>query len=177
VYGEGVVLPLPRTLHDNLCMGLAGLRSACSSRLHFRTTPSLTADCSNTDAVPGLGRTMSFRPSLVTLIYPMGVGPWQASYKSGSPGFSPSADSFFGWHYAAGAGRPIGLRGVDFLALRRAPSVTKLGNRSPICCLAACLMRYGGDSFSPSSWEPQEEGMMNIAARFFPQLRNQVTRV
>jgi hypothetical protein len=28
------------------------------------------------------------------------------------------------------------------------------------------LMRYGFDSFSPSSWEPQEEGMMNIAARF-----------
>jgi hypothetical protein len=27
-------------------------------------------------------------------------------------------------------------------------------------------MRYGVDSFSPSSWEPQEEGMMNIAARF-----------
>jgi hypothetical protein len=35
------------------------------------------------------------------------------------------------------------------------------------------LMRYGVDSFSPSSWEPQEEGMMNIAARFFPQLKNQ----
>jgi hypothetical protein len=31
----------------------------------------------------------------------------------------------------------------------------------------------GGVIFSPSSWEPQEEGMMNIAARFFPQLRNQ----
>jgi ribonuclease HI len=28
------------------------------------------------------------------------------------------------------------------------------------------LMRYGVDCFSPSSWEPQEEGMMNIAARF-----------
>jgi hypothetical protein len=27
-------------------------------------------------------------------------------------------------------------------------------------------MRYGVDSFSPSSWEPQEEGIMNIAARF-----------
>jgi hypothetical protein len=34
-------------------------------------------------------------------------------------------------------------------------------------------MRDGGVIFSPSSWEPQEEGMMNIAARFFPQLRNQ----
>jgi hypothetical protein len=30
-----------------------------------------------------------------------------------------------------------------------------------------------GVIFSPSSWEPQEKGMMNIAARFFPQLRNQ----
>jgi hypothetical protein len=27
-------------------------------------------------------------------------------------------------------------------------------------------MRHGVDSFSLSSWEPQEEGMMNIAARF-----------
>jgi hypothetical protein len=31
----------------------------------------------------------------------------------------------------------------------------------------------GGVIFSPSSWEPQEEGMMSIATRFFPQLRNQ----
>jgi hypothetical protein len=31
----------------------------------------------------------------------------------------------------------------------------------------------GGVIFSPSSWGPQEEGMMSIAARFFPQLRNQ----
>jgi hypothetical protein len=31
----------------------------------------------------------------------------------------------------------------------------------------------GGVIFSPSSREPQEEGMMSIAARFFPQLRNQ----
>jgi hypothetical protein len=28
------------------------------------------------------------------------------------------------------------------------------------------LMRHGVDSFSPSSWEPQEEGMMNTAASF-----------
>jgi hypothetical protein len=27
-------------------------------------------------------------------------------------------------------------------------------------------MRHGVDSFSPSSWKPQEEGMINIAARF-----------
>jgi hypothetical protein len=38
-----------------------------------------------------------------------------------------------------------------------------------ICYSDAC----GGVIFSPSSWEPQEEGMMSIAARFFPQLRNQ----
>jgi hypothetical protein len=35
------------------------------------------------------------------------------------------------------------------------------------------MMRYGVDIFLPSSWEPQEEGMMSIAARFLPQLRNQ----
>jgi hypothetical protein len=35
------------------------------------------------------------------------------------------------------------------------------------------LMCDGCVIFSPSSWEPQEERMMNIAARFFPQLRNQ----
>jgi hypothetical protein len=28
------------------------------------------------------------------------------------------------------------------------------------------LMRRGVDSFSPSSWEPQEEGMMSTAASF-----------
>jgi hypothetical protein len=27
-------------------------------------------------------------------------------------------------------------------------------------------MRRGVDGFSPSSWEPQEEGMMSIAASF-----------
>jgi hypothetical protein len=31
-------------------------------------------------------------------------------------------------------------------------------------CHTLDLMRYGVDSFSPSSWEPQGEGMMNIAA-------------
>jgi hypothetical protein len=31
----------------------------------------------------------------------------------------------------------------------------------------------GGVIFSPSSWKPREEGIMSIAARFFPQLRNQ----
>jgi hypothetical protein len=45
------------------------------------------------------------------------------------------------------------------------------GSRRPAAC--GSLMRDGGVIFSPSSWEPQEEGMMNIAARFFPQLRNQ----
>jgi hypothetical protein len=32
--------------------------------------------------------------------------------------------------------------------------------------IISALMRHDVDSFSPSSWEPQEEGMMNIAARF-----------
>jgi hypothetical protein len=40
-------------------------------------------------------------------------------------------------------------------------------------CWVVLLMLDSGVIFSPSSWEPQEEGMMNIAARFFPQLRNQ----
>jgi hypothetical protein len=34
------------------------------------------------------------------------------------------------------------------------------------------LMRHGVDGFSPSSWEPQEEGMMSTAANF-PLVRNQ----
>jgi hypothetical protein len=34
------------------------------------------------------------------------------------------------------------------------------------------LMRRGVDVISPSSWEPQEEGMMSIAANF-PSVRNQ----
>jgi hypothetical protein len=28
------------------------------------------------------------------------------------------------------------------------------------------MMRHGVDGFSPSSWEPQEEGMMSTAASF-----------
>jgi hypothetical protein len=28
------------------------------------------------------------------------------------------------------------------------------------------LMRHGVDGFSPSSWEPQEEGMMSTTASF-----------
>jgi hypothetical protein len=39
------------------------------------------------------------------------------------------------------------------------------------------LMRYGGDIFSPSSWEPQEEGMMNIAARFSLSYENKVLSI
>jgi hypothetical protein len=34
------------------------------------------------------------------------------------------------------------------------------------------VMRHGVDVISPSSWEPQEEGMMSIAANF-PSVRNQ----
>jgi hypothetical protein len=45
--------------------------------------------------------------------------------------------------------------------------------RSPATAPEKVLDACGGVIFSPSSWEPQEEGMMNIAARFFPQLRNQ----
>jgi hypothetical protein len=34
------------------------------------------------------------------------------------------------------------------------------------------MMRHGVDGFSPSSWEPQEEGMMSTTANF-PSVRNQ----
>jgi hypothetical protein len=34
------------------------------------------------------------------------------------------------------------------------------------------LMRHGVDGFSPSSWEPQEEGMVSTAVNF-PSVRNQ----
>jgi hypothetical protein len=33
-------------------------------------------------------------------------------------------------------------------------------------------MRHSVDGFSPSSWEPQEKGMMSTAANF-PSVRNQ----
>jgi hypothetical protein len=42
----------------------------------------------------------------------------------------------------------------------------KSSSTSPATAPEKSLMRYGVDSFSPSSWEPQEEGMMNIAAMF-----------
>jgi hypothetical protein len=48
------------------------------------------------------------------------------------------------------------------------PGLTTRG-RSPALAAPTCgeaVMRYGVDIFSPSSWEPQEEGMMNKAARF-----------
>jgi hypothetical protein len=37
-------------------------------------------------------------------------------------------------------------------------------------------MQYGVDSFSLSSWEPQEEDMMNIATRFSLSLETKVCR-
>jgi hypothetical protein len=38
-------------------------------------------------------------------------------------------------------------------------------------------MRHGVDGFSPSSWEPQEEGMMSTAGSFFPQKETKVCRI
>jgi hypothetical protein len=38
--------------------------------------------------------------------------------------------------------------------------------------LALFVMRHSVDGFSPSSWEPQEEGMMSTTANF-PSVRNQ----
>jgi hypothetical protein len=45
-------------------------------------------------------------------------------------------------------------------------SSQKSSSSSPETAPEKSLMQYGVDSFSPSSLEPQEEGMMNIAARF-----------
>jgi hypothetical protein len=41
-------------------------------------------------------------------------------------------------------------------------------------CVGDC---YGIDGFSPSSWEPQEEGMMNIAASFSLSKRLRFNRI
>jgi hypothetical protein len=40
------------------------------------------------------------------------------------------------------------------------------------CLHFVALMRHGVDVISPSSWEPQEEGMMSTIANF-PSVRNQ----
>jgi hypothetical protein len=57
--------------------------------------------------------------------------------------------------------RPITLINVifKFIAKAYATRLSQVAYRT-------IMMRYGVDIFSPSSWEPQEEGMMNIAARF-----------
>jgi hypothetical protein len=52
-----------------------------------------------------------------------------------------------------------------FTAKSIAPAVVRL-----VCPMP--LMRHGVDGFSPSSWEPQEEGMMSTVANF-PSVRNQ----
>jgi hypothetical protein len=57
--------------------------------------------------------------------------------------------------------RPITLIYVIFKFIAKAYA-TRL---SPVA-YRMIVMRYDVDIFSPSSWEPQEEGMMNIAARF-----------
>jgi hypothetical protein len=47
----------------------------------------------------------------------------------------------------------------------------ELGHQAPaaiaLSVVPGRLMRCGVDSFSPFSWEPQEEGMMSTAASFF----------
>jgi hypothetical protein len=55
--------------------------------------------------------------------------------------------------------------------VRKVNKANVLGHKSVVFSLVADAC--GGVIFSSSSWEPQKEGMMNIAARFFPQLRNQ----
>jgi hypothetical protein len=51
------------------------------------------------------------------------------------------------------------------MCVQKLPS-QKSSSSSPATALEKSLMWYGVDSFSLSSWEPQEKGMMNIAARF-----------
>jgi hypothetical protein len=57
------------------------------------------------------------------------------------------------------------------MCVRKLPS-QKSSSSSPATAPEKSLMRYGGDIFLPSSWEPQEEGMMSTAANF-PSVRNQ----
>jgi hypothetical protein len=59
------------------------------------------------------------------------------------------------------------------MCVRKLPS-QKSSSSSPATASEKVLDACGGVIFLPSSWEPQEEGMMSIAAKFFPQLRNQV---
>jgi hypothetical protein len=47
------------------------------------------------------------------------------------------------------------------MCVRKLP-LQKSSSSSPATAPEKSLMRYGVDSFLPSSWEPQEEGMMNI---------------
>jgi hypothetical protein len=51
------------------------------------------------------------------------------------------------------------------MCVRKLP-LQKSSSSSPATAPEKSLMRYGVDSFSSSNWEPQDEGMMNIAARF-----------
>jgi hypothetical protein len=64
---------------------------------------------------------------------------------------------------------PVLGRGIKALAA----GVEEVGVEVEEAADGVIIDACGGVIFSPSSWEPQEEGMMNIAARFFPQLRNQ----
>jgi hypothetical protein len=53
-------------------------------------------------------------------------------------------------------------------AVSRQPASKEYKRRDPF----QGLMRHGVDVISPSSWEPQDEGMMSIAANFASE-RNQ----
>jgi hypothetical protein len=53
------------------------------------------------------------------------------------------------------------------MCVRKLP-LQKSSSSSPATAPEKVLDACGGVIFSPSSWEPQEEGMMNIATSFFP---------
>jgi hypothetical protein len=51
-------------------------------------------------------------------------------------------------------------------------ALTLTGISGSAYSLSGAMMRHGVNVVSPSSWEPQEEGMMSIVANF-PSIRNQ----
>jgi hypothetical protein len=82
--------------------------------------------------------------------------------------FGPSAPWFYS---SAGVIVPriasLGQQQFGFIRVRALLSLESLLQASGALVLFECGRdASGGDIFSPSSWEPQQEGMMNIAARF-----------
>jgi hypothetical protein len=74
---------------------------------------------------------------------------------------TPLAEVFF---FLPGNGARIEL--VTFCWRLVDVGASSSSSLSPTTVPEKSLMQYGVDIFSLSSWEPHEEGMMNIAARF-----------